>query len=90
MTRTAGQGHDLGLRSTRFAVITGPGGRKELYDLAQDPGEQHNLAGLRPGLFAGLERFIEERVRTAKPIAAEKTTVERRERELLEALGYVD
>jgi choline-sulfatase len=90
VTRTAGEGHDLGLRSTRFAVITGPGGRRELYDLAQDPGEQHNLAGLRPGLFAGLERFIEERVRTAKPIAAEKTTVERRERELLEALGYVD
>lgn len=90
VTRTAGQRPDLGLRSTRFAVITGPGGRRELYDLAQDPGEQDNLAGLRPGLFAGLDRLIEERVRTATPIAAEKTTVQRRERELLEALGYVE
>jgi arylsulfatase A-like enzyme len=47
------------LRTGRFKLIDAP--RPELYDLAADPGEEHNLYELRPALAAALARRLRER-----------------------------
>ena len=44
-----------------FRSPVGYGGRPELYDLASDPGEEHNLYALRPALAAALARLLRAR-----------------------------
>jgi len=77
------------LRDGRFKLIEAP--RPELYDLEQDPLEEHNLYGERPALAAAFRRRLETFATTqswsaAEPVAA-GAPLELRER--LAALGYV-
>ena len=77
------------LRDGRFKLIEAP--RPELYDLEQDPLEEHNLYGERPALAAAFRRRLETFDTTqswsaAEPVAA-GAPLELRER--LAALGYV-
>jgi arylsulfatase A-like enzyme len=75
------------LRAGRFKLIDAP--RPELYDLATDPGEEHNLYQLRPALAAALVRRLRAREpngtgRTPGGHAIDPDTAAR-----LAALGYV-
>jgi tetratricopeptide (TPR) repeat protein len=75
----------LGVRSPGFKYVRAP--RPELYDLALDPGETHDLAAERPDLVAELDALVQERLARARegvPLAPASD-----HRELLETLGYV-
>ncbi len=65
---------------------------RELYDLAADPGEKTNLYGSRPGLVRRLHEVIDEHhTGAALPGAViEEELTNRRMRERLRGLGYVD
>jgi arylsulfatase A-like enzyme/4-amino-4-deoxy-L-arabinose transferase-like glycosyltransferase len=77
-----------------WKYLVGSDGRHELYDLARDPGEAHDLRRERPDtakrLAADLERFAAElspcEDRGRGPRAAE---LDEEERERLRALGYL-
>jgi len=74
------------LRGARWKYIHQEGGVDELYDLALDPGEEHNLASEKPDLAASL------RAKLAREIAGDDTPlpVEPETMERLRDLGYVD
>jgi choline-sulfatase len=73
------------LRDGRYKLIDAP--RPELYDLATDPHEEHNLYAERPrtaeALRAGLDRL------TASGDAMSVQTLDREAMEKLAALGYI-
>jgi arylsulfatase A-like enzyme len=87
----------LTLRSVvagRYKLITrSDGAPPELYDLLEDPDEQHDLAGLRPDVAARLAEALEAQ-RMASPAGArEATTRWSPSPEMVEALqelGYVE
>ncbi len=65
---------------------------RELTDLWEDPGESANLAAVRPGLAARLERDLEQFVRESMEKKAQpgSTRMTREQKEALRALGYVN
>jgi tetratricopeptide (TPR) repeat protein len=76
----------LGVRSARFKYIRAP--RPELYDLGEDPKETRNLASARPEVVAELDRVLEERLASARPVEPTLTPDALR-REQLARLGYL-
>ncbi|MBW2444685.1 MAG: sulfatase [Deltaproteobacteria bacterium] len=87
--RVAGSKHAV--REGDWKLILSPGEQGfELYDLSRDPGEQDNLAGLRPDVVERLNQRLDgwqrsQRVHTAAPAAPDEDAQQR-----LRALGYVD
>jgi arylsulfatase A-like enzyme len=85
-----GDSWTLAVRTQRFKLIRGAGGRDELYDLVEDPGERIDLAGEGRPEEAALARL-------ADSIAAERATTASETIELdsqlireLKALGYLE
>jgi arylsulfatase A-like enzyme len=87
--RVAGSKHAIRVGDWKLIVSPGELGF-ELFDLARDPAERHNLAGLRPdrlqALHARLGRWHEAQV--ARPVAPVAPDADARAR--LRALGYVE
>ncbi|MDP8236633.1 MAG: sulfatase-like hydrolase/transferase [Candidatus Erginobacter occultus] len=76
-----------GLVSGEWKYIRGP--NKELYNLADDPGETVNLAGREPGRVGRMEAGLAA-VETSMDIReAGEAELGERERALLESLGYL-
>ncbi len=77
------------VRTARYHFIEAP--RAELYDLAVDPGETHNLAGDERRVVADLRARLAEIDRTTATAASAAAPVEEDEDTLrrLAALGYV-
>lgn len=71
-------------------LLWGSHGTRQLYDLANDPKEQRDLAGERPARVAELEAALQRRVATLPaPSAFEAAgAVDAETREALRALGY--
>jgi len=73
-----------------------PGGPAELYHLANDPGETHNLAEAHPERLDRLRRALRRELRARAelrralglPAADERATPDREQVESLKALGY--
>ncbi|MBW2290421.1 MAG: sulfatase-like hydrolase/transferase [Deltaproteobacteria bacterium] len=66
--------------------------RMLLFDLAADPGEQHNIISEQPDLAASFHARVVEQRRKYEALALERATVspDRESRKLLEKLGYIE
>ncbi len=82
----------LGLRSLRWKVLLSATGFGALFDLQADPAEQYNLVFEHPAEFAALGMILTDRVSRPPAIgpSAEHAEITSEDREMLEALGYVD
>jgi choline-sulfatase len=63
--------------------------RFELYKLGTDPGERDNLVDREPGLVHALEQSLTELAGQTSPFQRRTTSLDKRTREALQALGYV-
>ena len=80
--------HSLQTRQYHYVQAPEP----ELYDVQADPGEQHNLAGERPGVAAALKQKLEERMLRFAPSttpAAAGSILSQDAASKLRALGYM-
>jgi arylsulfatase A-like enzyme/Tfp pilus assembly protein PilF len=73
------------LRDGRYKLIDAP--RPELYDLATDPGESHNLYGERPQTAAALRDGLGRLAAAGDAMSLQ--TLDREAMEKLAALGYI-
>jgi arylsulfatase A-like enzyme len=84
----------LRARAEKLIVFTQGVRPAELYDLAHDAGERHNLAESAPGRLApletALEAFAEDFATSARAAAGSPIEFSPEAREQLEALGYVE
>jgi tetratricopeptide (TPR) repeat protein len=79
----------VAVRDGRYKLIQAP--RRELYDLAEDPGELHDLAAEQPERADALEQALEdllERV-TSEDAARGPSIMDPETEERLQALGYI-
>jgi arylsulfatase A-like enzyme len=76
------------VRDGRYKLIRSKGAGDELYDLATDPGEQHDLAERARARSTGLTERMRAVLGSEAPMRARPLTEVERER--LRALGYVD
>jgi arylsulfatase A-like enzyme len=67
--------------------IASTGGKRELYDLAADPDERHNLDRVETGVAQSLGDELKAWVRTDSPVAA-PGIVDKATRDRLKSLGY--
>ncbi|MBI1382538.1 MAG: sulfatase-like hydrolase/transferase [Planctomycetaceae bacterium] len=92
VTRTAGPAPYTALRQGDRKAIYHAGTRRwQLYDLASDPGEQHDLAGSRPGELAPLRGALEDwwqRWRPHSVGARNRVELTAEEQAHLGAIGY--
>ena len=72
-------------RTAKHKLIEAP--RVELYDLAADPGEAHDLSAREASRVEGMRRELQRAMATTTPSAAHAVDAETAER--LAALGYV-
>ena len=80
---------DLALRAGSLKLITGRGG-PQLYDLAADPAEEHDVAASNPDETKRLEGLLDRKI-AAMPLAPRSAqAVDPRLRETLRALGYAE
>jgi hypothetical protein len=81
----------LGLRSLRWKSLLSWSGIGALYDLEADPSETTDLAFERPEHFVGLSQLLTIRATRPPQIVPWEATAEitDQDREMLEALGYV-
>jgi len=75
------------VRSGPFKLIEGS--RFELYDIARDPHELHNLHGARPALEAGLERRLRVLASSSSGLPGDPAPADPDSRARLAALGYI-
>lgn len=66
-----------------------PAAREELYHLASDPGENHDLSGERPDELARLRAWLAVFRDSLPALAARPARLTDEEREELRALGYL-
>ena len=93
LSRTAGERSEYALRDEHYKyILRTRGGREELFDLTEDPGETRDLAGLRPIRAAWYRQWIDRRVLTLRrgpALSAAETRLTPEQRENLKALGYL-
>jgi arylsulfatase len=92
VARTAHHTPTWGLRSRRFKIILSNSGQGKLYDLVRDPGERHNLRFSSPEIFVGLGLILTRNLIEPPSLTGGERLAELpdSDREMLEALGYVE
>jgi arylsulfatase A-like enzyme len=85
-------GSEYALVSDRWKLVRRGGGAQELYDLAADPGELHDVSERHPDVMADLGRALDDAVehRAAPPPHEGDDAVPEEQIEALRSLGYVD
>ena len=87
---TTVDGEQIGVRVGSWKYIEGLAeGRRELYDLARDPGERKNRFTEEPARAAALADRVQG-FRLAHPRPGSAPAVSPEDRERLRALGYVE
>ena len=79
--------HARGLSDGAWKILTAPGGAAELYNLATDPGERHDLAAEQPAELARMQHLLTAALARA-PAPAPTRELTDVEKERLRALGY--
>jgi arylsulfatase A-like enzyme/Flp pilus assembly protein TadD len=77
----------LGIRSAEFKYIRAP--RPELYALASDPEERHDIIAEQPDVAARLDRELDRILPRGRPVQPTHTP-DAESQELLESLGYLN
>jgi len=78
-----------GLTDGRWRLVTHEGSPSQLFDLAADPREEHDLAAARPEIVAEMERTFAELLRSAERVAPlSERTVSPEEEARLKSMGY--
>lgn len=81
----------LAVQDDRYKLILShPGGREELYDLASDPGETRDIAAERPGERARLRAELDAWLDRTPASASRSGRVPKEKVEALQALGYIE
>jgi arylsulfatase len=88
-------GGEYALVTERWKLVRRPGGGEELFDLAADPGERHDVSASSAGVVAELRRTLDEALlRRPSTLAGEPAegddAVPEEQLEALRSLGYVD
>ena len=80
------------LRTPRWKLILTTSGQAQLYDLASDPGEHHNVGFENLPTLVGLGRLLTQRLAVPASLAGTRSTSDapRADQEMLKALGYVE
>ena len=84
-----GPGVKLPVRDDRWKYVFSSDEPHELYDLAADPGEQHNVAGSQTERASAMREMIEKHV-AALPRPHEAAPLSDETRRALQALGYLE
>jgi arylsulfatase A-like enzyme len=79
--------HTRALREEGWKIITSLDGGMELYDLTNDPAEQHNLANIHPDIVTRLSGALAQQAPLPSSPPA-RPTLSTAEQERLRALGY--
>lgn len=92
IARTAHETPTRGIRTRRFKITLANSGQGELYDLVEDPGEQRDLRFSRPELFVGLGLILTRNLVEPPTLGSgtRLSEVPESDREMLEALGYIE
>jgi arylsulfatase len=88
-------GGEYALVTGRWKLVRRAGGDEELYDLAADPGERHDVSASNMGVVADLHRTLDDALERRGAPPAEGTAdgdaaVPEDQLEALRSLGYVD
>jgi choline-sulfatase len=88
-------GGEYALVTERWKLVRRAGGGEELYDLAADPGERHDVSASNASVVAELRRTLDDALRRrVSPLAGEPAesegAVPEEQAEALRSLGYVD
>jgi arylsulfatase A-like enzyme len=78
-------------RASHKLVYSSDGERYKLFDLAKDPGEQHDISTQEPEVFAALKREMENRYRgfDAQPTKETEVQLDQENIDRLRQLGYI-
>jgi arylsulfatase len=81
-----------GLRTLRWSLMVNSAGSGALFDLSTDPDELDNIWGSQSATAAGLGRIFSRRIGLPPRLTAanESAEITENDRDLLEALGYVN
>jgi arylsulfatase A-like enzyme len=81
----------LSLAKERLKYVWASSGRQELFDMAVDPGEEHDLAEERAETSRDFRKELLDWFSTVRPArsTAERGVMDARTRQQLESLGYV-
>jgi arylsulfatase A-like enzyme len=76
--------------SENYKFIVSSKGTVELYDLANDPGEQSNIAGYEPAVVADMNGLLEEYLAKIPPVKIGPRDLNAERLETLKGLGYLE
>jgi len=92
IARTAHRYPLRALRTPRWKLILTSSGQAQLFDMASDPGEHHNVGFDNLPMLVGLGQRLTRRLAIPPSLAGVRSTSEAplADQEMLEALGYVE
>jgi len=92
IARTAHRYPLRALRTPRWKLILTSSGQAQLFDMASDPGEHHNVGFDNLPMLVGLGQRLTRQLAIPPSLAGVRSTSEAplADQEMLEALGYVE
>ena len=92
VARTTGDRPLYGLRTLQWKLLLSGSGQGSLFNLDEDPGEDHDLVLMDRAMFYGLGRLLTGTVAEAPRFepAVNTERISKEDAEMLKALGYAE